>query len=356
MNTLTPQRHDDSEVISVLQNSLYPGAKPDSIRLVLSYCRVNGLDPMLKPVHIVPTNVKVKGEDGRDRWEWRDVLMPGIADYRIKASRTGEYGGISEPQFGPMVDDELDGVRVRYPEWCSVTVYRWVKNEFRAFPAKEYWVENYATAGKDTEKPNRMWQKRPCGQIAKCSEAQALRKAFPEFSGGSPTAEEMEGKEFEGLIIEHKSAPARTRPVQAIARDNAPKMTLQADKGVPVEAQVSRAMGIIDHGQPRETAAAIGDGIPVLSDAEQLAQRVERAMAALGNVADKGGYAKVQRSCGELLRDLDAGEQQELKQRLVAAMMQTKDRVDPPAYAAPPAATPDDDDPFGLPPLQEGSK
>jgi hypothetical protein len=38
-----------------------------------------------------------------------------------------------------------------------------------------------------------MWFKRSYGQLAKCTEAQALRKAFPEF-GAQPTADEMEGK------------------------------------------------------------------------------------------------------------------------------------------------------------------
>jgi len=38
-----------------------------------------------------------------------------------------------------------------------------------------------------------MWKKRTRGQLAKCAEAQALRKAFPEI-GAQPTAEEMEGK------------------------------------------------------------------------------------------------------------------------------------------------------------------
>ena len=41
-----------------------------------------------------------------------------------------------------------------------------------------------------------MWARRPYAQLAKCSEAQALRKAFPEF-GAQPTADEMEGKEFD---------------------------------------------------------------------------------------------------------------------------------------------------------------
>jgi hypothetical protein len=38
-----------------------------------------------------------------------------------------------------------------------------------------------------------MWARRVRGQIAKCAEAQALRKAFPELCS-LPTAEEMEGK------------------------------------------------------------------------------------------------------------------------------------------------------------------
>ncbi|MDD0937104.1 recombinase RecT, partial [Xylella fastidiosa subsp. multiplex] len=37
-----------------------------------------------------------------------------------------------------------------------------------------------------------MWQKRPFGQLEKCAEALALRKAFPEAVGAQPTAEEMD--------------------------------------------------------------------------------------------------------------------------------------------------------------------
>jgi hypothetical protein len=51
-----------------------------------------------------------------------------------------------------------------------------------------------------------MWARRPFGQIAKCSESQALRKAFPEF-GSQPTADEMEGHE---LFNEKEINPAQT--------------------------------------------------------------------------------------------------------------------------------------------------
>ena len=215
------------EIIRVLENSLYPGARPESIALVLSYCRVNGMDPLLKPVHIVPTSVKTPSG-----WTTRDVLMPGIADYRIKAARSGEYGGKSEPEFGPEKATKIDGVAVAYPEWCRITVSRIVHGAARTFTATERWVENYATDGK-SDAPNRMWRKRPYGQLAKCAEAQALRMAFPEFSGGQPTAEEMEGKEqFAGPTLEAQAeatdTQTRTHADTQTQQPLPPKMSIRA--------------------------------------------------------------------------------------------------------------------------------
>jgi len=193
----------EEELIRVLESSIYPGAKLESIKLVVGYCKANQLDPMTKPVHIVPMNVKKAGT--KDEYVWRDVIMPGIELYRTKASRTGEYVGIDEAVFGPTITDDKD-VGIAYPEWCSVTVYRLVVGERRSFSSgKVFWKETYATAGKDTKQPNAMWRKRPFGQHEKCSEAMALRRAFPEI-GADPTREEMEGK-----VIEHDAIPAAPR-------------------------------------------------------------------------------------------------------------------------------------------------
>lgn len=189
----------EEELVSVLSNSVYPGAQLESIKMVMNYCTAAQLDPLQKPVHIVPMSVKVKGRDGqRDRYEWRDVIMPGIGLYRIQAARGNRLAGIDEPEFGPMVDFPAGGPNFKVPEWCRVTVYRMVEGQPRAFTALEFWSENYATAGRDTEEPNAMWRRRSRGQIAKCAEAQALRKAFPEI-GAQPTAEEMEGRSFDDL-------------------------------------------------------------------------------------------------------------------------------------------------------------
>jgi predicted transcriptional regulator len=143
--------------------------------------------------------------DGKTK-QMRDVVMPGVGLYRTDASRTGEHVGTDKPVYGPMVEYELSGVKICVPEWCAVTVYR-LKNGIKcAYTAEEYWIENYATAGKDTTAPNSMWKKRARGQLAKCAEAQALRKAFPEV-GSQPTADEMEGKSIDMGMAEVVTPP-----------------------------------------------------------------------------------------------------------------------------------------------------
>lgn len=162
--------------------------------MVIQYCRAAKLDPMQKPVHIVPMSVK---DSKSGKYEWRDIVMPGIGLYRIQASRTNRHAGTSEPEFGDLVTQSLGGVTVVYPEWCKVIVKR--KGDdgtIYEFTAKEFWIENYAKKDKDSLAPNAMWAKRVFGQLAKCAEAQALRKAFPEL-GSHLTAEEMEGKIWE---------------------------------------------------------------------------------------------------------------------------------------------------------------
>lgn len=190
----------EAELCKVLQTSLYPGAALDSIKMVLGYCKAAGLDPMQKPVHIVPMwDSKAK--------QMRDVIMPGVGLYRTQAARSQQLAGIGEPEFGPDVTYDLSGVSITVPEWCRVTVKRIVDGAERSFTAREFWVENYATAGKDTSAPNTMWKKRPRGQLAKCAQAQALRMAFPEMTGAQPTADEMEGQAMAGDVVDVAPPP-----------------------------------------------------------------------------------------------------------------------------------------------------
>lgn len=147
MNAITKQEMqlpallNETELLQVLENSLYPGAAHESIKLVIGYCKAAGLDPMQKPVHIVPI------WDSKARM-LRDVVMPGIGLYRTQAARGGQYAGVTEPEFGPDVHDSLGGQNITYPSWCRVTVKRLLPNgQIAEFTATERWLENYAQKG-----------------------------------------------------------------------------------------------------------------------------------------------------------------------------------------------------------------
>lgn len=215
----------EPELLQVLGSSLYPGASEASIRMVLGYCKATGLDPMQKPAHIVPMwDSKAKC--------MRDVVMPGVGLYRIQASRTGEHAGTDEPVFGPMVELVVGDFKMLHPEWCKVTVYRLKDGMKCAYSAIEFWTENYATASKDTLVPNTMWKKRARGQLAKCAEAQALRKAFPEV-GSAPAAEEMEGKLMGDEYIDNATGEIaqQHQHEQRSAADDKPAYTDDMVKG-----------------------------------------------------------------------------------------------------------------------------
>ena len=235
------QRGIDESTWGALCNTIYPGANPDSIIMAVDYCKARKLDIMLKPVHLVPMPVT----DARTKEKvWRDVPMPGIGMYRIQADRSGNYAGADEPEFGPTVTQEFPDpynagktIRVSYPEWCKYTVYKFVNGQRIAFTSKEYWVENYATQSNKTDCPNAMWKKRPYGQIAKCAEAQALRKAWPEI-GSEPTAEEMEGKTFIAEERDITPQPARI-PTQSTVADRMKAVIDTSEQQVTVPAELT---------------------------------------------------------------------------------------------------------------------
>lgn len=187
-----------------LTSSIYPGARPESVVMVYQYCKARQLDPLKKPVHIVPMSVKNMLSN---RYEYRDVIMPGIQELRTTASRTNLMGGQEPPVFGekitvPITDDPSvkEPVTLTVPESCTITVYRLDANgKPRPYTHVEFFEE--AVARTKDGAINTMWRKRPRGQLTKCAEAGALRKAFPEELGGIHSAEEMEGRVIgEGVI------------------------------------------------------------------------------------------------------------------------------------------------------------
>lgn len=195
----------------VLVEQVFPTAKTvEAVMLALAYCRKRNLDVYKKPVHIVPMWNSILGRMVETVW-------PGIAEIRTTAMRTRDYAGLDEVVFGPektqSFGDGKTSKTVTFPEWASVTVHRLDRQGVpRAYKAKIFWLETYATMGKG-DVPNEMWASRAYGQLDKCVEAAALRKAFPEELGSTYSAEEMEGKVIDVTPNHERPEPAKIPPL-----------------------------------------------------------------------------------------------------------------------------------------------
>jgi phage recombination protein Bet len=219
--TLLAAKEQDSDLLHVLHAAVYPNASPEALGLIVSYCKAAGLDPLQKPLQIIQV---ADSHSGLPRW----AVVPGIGLYRTIAARCG-CAGIDEPEFGPDVTQSYGDQQVTFPSWCRVTVHRRLASgEIAHFTAREFWQENVALEGPaENALPNAMWSKRPHGQLAKCAEAQALRKAFPEI-GSQPVAEELDGKAFGPAFPSLSRPPAssihlpRARPDASVLPQGGP--------------------------------------------------------------------------------------------------------------------------------------
>lgn len=178
------ERGMDKRQFRVIKEILYPNVQKDeTLLMAIDYCKARNLDIMKRTIQIVPIwDSKTKS--------LKDTIWPSITEVRITATRTGKYAGKSKSIFGEMITENLDGITVIYPEWCEMTVYRFVEGQKCEFPMKLFWKETYKTAKNDTLAPNSMWSKRNRAQLEKCVEAAALRSAFPEELGSDYIAEE----------------------------------------------------------------------------------------------------------------------------------------------------------------------
>lgn len=203
------------ENFKILKTIIHPGASDEGALLAYDYCKARNLDPMKKVCHII----KARTKDKEGNWVSYDSIWMGIAELRITAFRTREYVGQDAPEYGPGIEESVGGTPMKYPEWCKITVHRFMHNEARPFTAIVYWKEAYKSKGYKDQAPNDMWQSRPTGQLEKCTEAAALRKAFPEEIGSDYILEEANiepaGDFIEGDVIKDKPEKPPEKPSES---------------------------------------------------------------------------------------------------------------------------------------------
>lgn len=149
----------------------------------LHECQQRRLDPFSKQIYLI----------GRmDRREGREVYrsQTGIDGFRVIAHRAAAEAG--QPiSYEDTLWCGLDG------EWRDVWMFDdppraakvVVTRDGQRFPAVATLAEYAATYPDGNPLP--MWKRMPATMLAKCAEAQSLRKAFPDDLSGIYTAEEM---------------------------------------------------------------------------------------------------------------------------------------------------------------------
>ncbi|MEV4966691.1 phage recombination protein Bet [Streptomyces sp. NPDC024062] len=149
----------------------------------LHLCQRTGLDPFSRQIYLIGRYSKKDG---------RDVYAPqtGIDGYRVIAQRVtaqtgGTYGYEDTVWCDPSGRWRDVWLAAEPPAAAKVTVIR-NGQRFSAVAA----FREYAQTWPDGN-PKGLWGKMPAGQVAKCAEALALRKAFPHDLAGVYTAEEM---------------------------------------------------------------------------------------------------------------------------------------------------------------------
>lgn len=256
-----------------LIDAVFPAAKSiDSVILALSYCKARKLDPFKRPVHIVP----VWDSDKRG---YVDTVWPGISEIRTTAVRTGNYAGCDAAVFGPDATRTFVGevgkdktkreVTLTFPEWAQVTVYRMIEGKRVAITGpRVYWEETYATIGR-SELPNAMWERRKRGQLEKCAEAAALRRAFPEELGSEYSAEEMEGSELysSGTTIE---ATAKSPAPQSAAATLDTLVTEHSEAETTTTVETESVQATEDRGESVLAEQAAGDAETPLARGRRL--------------------------------------------------------------------------------------
>lgn len=191
----TDQKGFTPQQVAVLRQLGVDRANDGDLSVFFHQCVRTGLDPFAKQIYMV------------GRWDSRAntnryTIQTGIDGYRLIADRTGQYAGSDESWV------EKDG----RPTSSTVTVHKVVNGVVCNFTATAHWDE-YVQTGKEG-KPMGLWAKMPHRMLAKCAEALALRKAFPQDLSGLYTAEEMSQ-------ADNVPAPAQS-PASAVLRPAMP--------------------------------------------------------------------------------------------------------------------------------------
>jgi len=189
MSAITQWTPEQQQLIS---SSIAPGCTADELKLFAYACQRTGLDPFSRQVYAIKRSGKMS-------------IQVGIDGLRAVAERSGQLDGSSTEWCG---DDGIWAdvwLGSKPPAAAKTTIWR--KGSTHPFVGTALFRDYNANQG--------LWSKMAAAMIAKCSEALALRKAFPACAG-LYTVDEMEQ---ETVTVTAMATPAPALAPAAFAGD-----------------------------------------------------------------------------------------------------------------------------------------
>jgi phage recombination protein Bet len=171
------------EQTQLIATTIAPGCSSDELRLFAYACQRTGLDPFSKQIYAI-------------RRSGRMTIQAGIDGLRAIAERTGELDGSHTEWCGD--DGQWSDVWISAKPPAAAKTTIWRKGSSHPFTGVARFADYNAGQG--------LWSKMPAAMIAKCSEALALRKAFPANLSGVYSTDEMEQAEVQPVTV--TAAPA----------------------------------------------------------------------------------------------------------------------------------------------------
>jgi phage recombination protein Bet len=189
--------------VQLISSTIAPGCSNDELRLFAYACQRTGLDPFSKQIYAIKRGGKM-------------TIQAGIDGLRAIAERTGQLDGSETYWCGEEGDWRDVWLSSKPPAAAKTIVHR--KGSQHPFVGVARFADYNAGQG--------LWSKMPAAMIAKCSEALALRKAFPADMSGVYTTDEMD-QAAEPVTVTTETAPALPDP-KTKAKDTSKTFTAGA--------------------------------------------------------------------------------------------------------------------------------